>query len=460
MDWNRRRFLAAAGLSGATGLAGCTVPSVPSSSGTETGSNDPAETPTPVEDDTYELAVEHDVETWDDYDPDWTHPTAAPATEPSVETVVEDLEIPWDLSFAPNGDLFISERVGKIARYASDSLEELAAPDVLDRADAIAPGEEGGWWAGGSEGGLMGISIHPNYPDVPLLYAIYTQEAHGGYRNRVVYYDVSASNPTETETVVVDDIAGHEIIHNGARLTFGPRNYLWITTGDANDRERAADPGALAGSVLRIEPNGSPAADNPDVEGGDPRVFSWGHRNPQGITFLPDGTPIVTEHGPGARDEVNVLRPGGNYGWAPEGEHGRDGDTYPGTDYDRPVVNTGPDTTWAPPGCTFYTGDAAAEWQNRLLVGGLASQRVQIVTVYPSDGEAPSAEEGRRFDADWMDPDYDAVAHHALEDELGRIRHVETGPDGEVYAITSNRDGRASDGFPQEGDDRVVKLHL
>jgi len=451
MDWSRRRVLA---LAGATGLAGCIAPSDPATGEEST----PTETVTPVEDDDYDLSVAHDVESWSEYAPDWSAPAEAPPTEPEVETVIEGLEIPWDLAFAPNGDLFVSERVGNIARFAADDLERVAAPDVLDRADAIAPGEEGGWWAGGSEGGLLGIAVHPNYPDVPLVYAIYTQEADGGHRNRVVYYDVSADDPTATETVVVDDIPGHRIIHNGARIAFGPANYLWITTGDADQPEKASDPGSLAGSVLRIGPDGSPAPDNP--EAGDPRTYSWGHRNPQAITFLPDGTPVVTEHGPGARDEVNLLRRGGHYGWGPEGERARDGDTYPGTEYNRPLVNTGPNTTWAPPGGVFYTGEDVPAWSNRLLIGGLISQRLQLVTPYPADGEATALADGRRFDADWMDPEYDAVAEFALEDELGRIRHVEQGPDGEVYAITSNRDGRASDGFPREGDDRLVRLSL
>jgi glucose/arabinose dehydrogenase len=468
MRYNRRSFLASLGLTGVAGLAGCTSPDEPSDTTTST------ESPpvTTVDDPAYDLGVTHDVENWGEYDPDWSHPVDAPNLDVTTETVIEGLKIPWDLSFAPNGDLFISERVGRISRYDSDELETVATPNVIDHADAIAPGEEGGWWEAGSEGGLMGIAAHPNYPDVPLVYAIYTRKdepaVSGGdpFVNRLSYFDVSADDPSEAETVVIDDIPGNEIIHNGARLAFGPENYLWVTTGDAasvnpelgTNQPLPQDPSSLAGKVLRVEPDGGAPAGNPDIDGGDPRVFTYGHRNPQGITFLPDATPVENEHGPSAHDEVNVLEAGGNYGWGPEGERARTAETYRGTDYARPVVNT--DDTWAPPGSVFYTADAVPSWQNRLVIGGLVSQRINLVTIYPTDGEpASAANGGQRFDADWMNAEYSAVHHTALEDELGRIRHVEQGPNGTLYAVTSNRDGRAQgDQFPREGDDRLVRI--
>ena len=469
MRCNRRSFLAAVGVSGVTGLAGCGAPDEQQDGTTTPGTQPPVTT---VEEGEYDFSMDHDVESWSEYDPDWSHPVEAPNLDVETETVVAGLEIPWDLSFAANGDLFISERVGRISRYDSTDLETVAAPDVIDHADSIAPGEEGGWWEAGSEGGLMGLAVHPNYPDVPLVYAVYTREdepaVSGGddFVNRLSYFDVSADSPGETETVVIDDIPGNEIIHNGARLTFGPENYLWLTTGDAasinpdlgTDQPLPQDLSSLAGKVLRLEPDGSAPESNPD-HGGDPRVYTYGHRNPQGITFMPDATPVENEHGPSQHDEVNVLEAGRNYGWDVEGERGRTAETYAGTDFARPVVNT-TEETWAPPGSVFYTADAVPSWQNRLVIGGLFSQRINLVTLYPTDGEPASAENGgTRYDADWMNSDYSAVHHSVLEDDLGRIRHVEQGPDGALYAVTSNRDGRAQgDQFPQEGDDRLVRI--
>ncbi|MFP4625522.1 MAG: PQQ-dependent sugar dehydrogenase [Natronomonas sp.] len=441
---DRREFLAAVGAAGSVLAAGCL------------GDGDEDSTPTPEPDDidpvdsSYDLAVDHDIETWAAYDPDWDPPMDPPGStsDYEVETVIENLEVPWDLEFADDGTLFVTERVGRISRYEADELETVAEPDdVIDHASAVdvSEGEGMDWWGGGSEGGLLGIALHPNYPDVPILYAAYTYDAGDEYRNRVVYYDVT--DPSE-ETVVLDGIPGHERIHNGGRLTFGPRNYLWVTTGDANDREASQRTDSLAGKILRLEPDGTVPEDNPGFD--EPRIFTYGHRNPQTISFLPDGTPISAEHGETNRDEVHVLSAGENHGW-PEAE---DGETYPGTSFARPLVNTGPNEGWAPSGGVFYTGDVVGSLSMRLVLGGLISQRCNIVSVYPDS--APEIG-GTRYDADWMHPDYDAVAHHLFENELGRIRHVEQAPTGELYAITSNRDGR-SDEFPREGDDRLVRI--
>lgn len=454
----RRRFLATVGAAGALSLAGCSSDDDPGTS-TQVEDVEPVSSP-------YDLSVDHSVENWAEYDPGWTPPETSPTeAEFGTETIVENLKIPWDMTFADDGTLFFSERIGRISRYEAGEIERVTEPeDVIDHASSVAPEFEGqDWWGGGSEGGLLGITLHPNYPDVPVLYAYYTYEAEppsddeeGVYNNRLVYYDLG--NDAE-ETVLIDDVPGHRIIHNGARLAFGPRNYLWVTTGDSGEESLAQDAGSLAGKVLRLKPDGTPPEDNPGFA--DPRVFSVGHRNPQAITWLPDATALAAEHGENARDEVNVIEAGNNYGW-PDARGGPEDDAYGSyTDHEDvtpPLVNTGSET-WAPPGGTFYTGDDVPALSGRLVLGGLVSQRLNVVSIY--EDEAPDIG-GTRFDADWMHPDYDAVAHALFEDELGRIRHVEQGPNGELYAVTSNRDGRSSepeeDSFPTEGDDRLVRI--
>ena len=445
--YSRRRVLVSLGAAASVSAAGCT-------GGDEPTSADPPE----ATDAPYDLSVPHDIDSWDGHNPDWEPPGTAPDAPLETEPIVENLEVPWDMEFAGNGDFFVSERVGRISRYEAGELASVTEADaVIDHADSL---DSGGfdWWGGGSEGGLLGIALHPNYPDVPVLYAFYTYEAGGDdYRNRLVYYDL---DDDYEETVLVDDIPGHRIIHNGARLAFGPRNYLWVTTGDADLRERAADPDSLAGKTLRLEPDGTAPADNPDI--GDPRVYSYGHRNPQGITWLPDGTPLATEHGPAARDEVNVIEAGGNYGWpsvrGPPGddEHGSYADH---DDVTAPLVNTGTDETWAPCGCLFYTGDAVPALRNRLLVAGLSSQRLNVVSVY---GAAAPDISGTRHDGSWLGGGHEAIAHGRFEHDLGRIRHVEQGPDGALYLVTSNRDGRSDepteDAFPRASDDRLVRV--
>lgn len=392
------------------------------------------------------------IEEWDGYDPDWRAPTEAPA-ELDYEVVVENLAIPWDFEFASTGELFVTERPGRILRIENGTREGIAEPDIVD-ATAIEPGEEGGWWATGGEGGLLGLAVHPEYPGEPYVYAYYTYPSGGTEYNRVVRYDVEASDVEETEEVLVDRIPGGSY-HDGGRIRFGPRGMLWVTTGDAGESALAADPGSLGGKLLRVTPTGDPAPGNPGLADG--RVYSYGHRNPQGLAWLPDGRGVSTEHGPAGRDEVMLPAAGGDHGWPDV----RSADAYRGAgDVHPPVLTTGPNTTWAPSGATFYRGDTVPSLRNRLLVGCLGSQRCSVVTLTQPGRDPPPVEESgaREFDADWLDDAVTASSHRRLLDELGRIRSVGEGPDGSPYAITSNRDGRAREPFPREGDDLLVRI--
>jgi len=436
--WTRRQALA---VLGAAGLGGCLT-----SSG---GSSTPF-------DERYDLSMTHDISDWERLDRDWNAPSSAPAAETlETEILIENLEVPWDLSFAGDGTLFVSERVGRVKALDGEEVRVVAEPaDAID-AEAIAPGEDhDSWWVEGGEGGTLGVAAHPDYPDPSLVYVYYTADTDAGKRNRVVAFGPDAENPSESAGQIVEAIPA-DGIHNGGRLEFGPENYLWITCGDAGRAPKAQDPSTLHGTVLRVKPNGEPAPGNPDLgPEADPRIYTYGHRNPQGIVWLPDGTPLVTEHGPDGRDEINRLEPGANYGWPDI----RNRENYPGSDVHEPLANSGPRPSWAPTGALFYTGDAVPTLTNRMLVGGLHSQQLLVATVTPPDGELPPAENGSRHEGAWTDDAYTVTTHTALENELGRIRHVEQGPEGEIYLVTSNRDGRAKDPFPTERDDVLVRL--
>jgi glucose/arabinose dehydrogenase len=431
----RRRYLRRAG--GALSLAalgGCAGDAVD-------------RTTTPVGDELHDVTVDHDETAWPAYDPGWTPPTAPPPTDYEVEVLAENLAIPWDLSVAPSGELFVSERIGRVSRYDGGELHAVAAPDDLIPTEATAPGTaERRWQIRGGEGGLLGLAVHPSYPDPPLVYAYYTAEREGGRHNRVVAFDGRGEGGPWP---VIDGIPAHTF-HNGGRLAFGPANYLWVTTGDADPGietpERTRDPSSLAGSVLRVTPAGEPPAEGGNA--GDARVRTYGHRNPQGLAWLPDGTPLATEHGPGGGDEVSVLRTGGDYGW-PEVRDGDGFGAYAGTDYVPPVASA---ADWAPSGAVFYTGDELPGLRNRLLVGGLRSQRVVSVTL-----SHDSLGEGYDRYHDVAGSAYRAASTPLLEG-FGRIRTLEQGRDGELYAITSNRDGRARDGFPTARDDRLLRI--
>lgn len=389
--------------------------------------------------------------TWPD-DPTWTSAEGSPlAADVATSTAVKGLSVPWDLTFADD-DALLTERTGGVRRFDAGALaaEDGIGPDdgrtvlaASDLPDRTGPGE----------GGTLGIATHPSYPNPPVLFVYYT--AADDLRNRVLRYNID----TGDQSVVVDDIPANDW-HNGGRIEVGPDGHLWILAGDAQEGATTAqDAASLGGSVLRVTLEGDLASDNPDFgPNADPRIYTLGHRNPQGIAFTPDGEPLLAEHGPLNRDEVSSLRPGGNYGWnlARGGSGDLQYDAY--GDYEAftpPFLNTGSEETWAPSGIAFYTAEAIPTWRNRLFVAGLRSQTLFCVTL-THDGDSPDG--GRQFDADWLDDRYTATAHRLYEGEYGRLRHVEEGPNGALYLLTSNRDGRALTDFPVEGDDRIIRV--
>ena len=382
--------------------------------------------------------------------PTWDAPTDSPHDAAVREvTAAGDLDVPWDLSFA-GGDAFVTERTGGVRRFDADALatgeglgpaDSTAVLEATDLPDRTGPGE----------GGTLGVAAHPAYPDQRSVFVYYT--AADGLRNRVVRYDIDDG----ALSTVVDGIPAAQR-HNGGRVTVGPDGHLWVLTGDATEAATAQDPTSLGGAVLRVTPGGDPPPGNPDFGDGRTSVYTVGHRNPQGIGFTPDGEPIVTEHGPQGLDEVSALRPGANYGWnvARGGPRNVRYDSYDDhAAFTPPLVNTGATSTWAPSGAAFYADGAIPRWRNRLFVAGLRSQTLFCVTL-TGDGEAP--DDGTRFDAGWLDDRYAATVHRLYDGVYGRLRHVEAGPDGALYLLTSNRDGRVFREFPTEDDDRVVRI--
>lgn len=451
-SFTRRRALAAAGVALVAGCVGDDSGNDDTDGSTDTGDTDVGEV----------VADEYDHPTPTD-DPDWRPAEGSPLdVDIETEVLVENLEIPWDITFTGNGELFMTERTGNVLRFDAGEVSAVASPaDAID-AGAVEPGtDERPWWVEGGEGGTLGIAAHPEYPDESYIYVYYTAGNGEATENRVVRYDVEASDPAETEEVILDGIPAANI-HNGGRIAFGPDDNLWVCTGDAGEEALARDLDSLAGKVLRVSSDGDPLSTNPDL-GGDPRIFTYGHRNPQGIDWLPDGVPVVTDHGPVARDEVHVLRVGGDYGWNEVRGGPGDSEWEAYADHEEfvpPVVHTGPGTTWAPTGATFYDGEDIPEWRNRYVVSGLVSQSVFVVTLTPPGIDLPPTDHDAAvlYDDDWLDEAYTATAHRVLEDELGRVRHVTQSPDGELYAITSNRDGRAEEPFPRASDDVLVRL--
>ena len=339
--------------------------------------------------------------------------TATDGTRFSVEVVGQNLDIPWAMTFAPDGRMFFTERPGRVRILQSGQV--LAAPAlVLDDVAAVG------------EGGLLGIAVHPDFASNRFVFLAYTARLAGGGRElRVVRYR-EVGGALGEPAVILDRVAAADI-HDGARVKFGPDRKLYVTMGDVANPSTAQDLGALTGKILRINDDGTVPGDNPFA--GSP-VFSYGHRNPQGLDWhAVTGELWGSEHGQIGNDEINRLRPGRNYGWPViEADQTRAG-------METPITFFSPSI--APSGMAFYTGTTMTGFRLNLFVGALAGQHLLRV----------------RFDPN--DPNQVLATERLLAGRFGRIRDVINGPDDSLYLCTSNRDGRNT---PVSADDRIIKL--
>ena len=322
--------------------------------------------------------------------------------EPRVETLATGLEVPWEIAFLPDGRALVTERPGRVRLLSSDGT---LAPEPVAEVDVDALGE----------GGLLGLAVDPDFERNGFVYLYRTVD--GG--NEVARYRLERDALREEATVAEGIQAG--VIHDGGRLRFGPDGALYFSSGDAGDESLAQDAGSLNGKVLRLPPAAYRG------EGARPEVFSLGHRNPQGFDWEPGtGRFVENEHGPDGDDEVNVLRRGGNYGWPElQGSEEEDG-------FEAPVA-VYPDSI-APSGATFVKLPGS-EWTGDYLIGALLGEQIRRVG----------------FDRDGRVTTNDAL----FEGAFGRVRTVVEGPEGALYALTNNTDGRGS---PREGDDRVLRI--
>lgn len=324
-------------------------------------------------------------------------------TEPSIRVIADHLRVPWEMVFLPDGDMLIAERAGTIRRIGKE-------PSTISVEGVVEVGE----------GGLLGMSLHPHFASNNWIYVYVTARTDAGLRNRVMRYRYQYNMLTDP-AVILDNIPAAQY-HNGGRIAFGPDGKLYITTGDASDSKAAQDTNSLAGKILRLNDDGSIPGDNPFGNA----VWSYGHRNPQGLAWDDRGRLWATEHGrSGAQsgyDELNVIEKGKNYGWPLiEGPETREG-------LEAPVIQSGAAVTWAPSGAAYGNG--------RIFFAGLRGE-----SLYEADLR------GDRI-----------VLREHFHSAYGRIRNVALSPDGtSLYVMTNNTDGR---GNPKTDDDMLLRLPL
>ncbi len=322
-------------------------------------------------------------------------PQSVNETGYSSEILAQNLEVPWAIDFLPDDRMIFTERGGKVSILEGKNVSTVGQVNVTQN----------------SESGLLGIAVDPNFTQNNHIYIYYT---FGNY-NRISRFKL-VGNQISNETVILDNIPASSI-HNGGRLKFGPDGKLYATTGEAGNSQLAQDLGSLGGKILRINSDGSIPGDNPFGS----YIFSYGHRDPQGITWSKNGTLYESEHGQTRNDEVNIIIKGGNYGWP----------TYEGNEtsqgYIKPL-RAYTELTLAPSGIAYYQG--------ALYVAGLRGTQLRKITLSADGGSI--------------------MGEKATFTELGRIREV-VEHNGYLYITTSNRDGR---GVPQNGDDKIIRIKM
>ena len=333
-------------------------------------------------------------------DDDTASPSNGPV-RPSVGSVIASgLNVPWAVVFLPDGDALVSQRdEAHILRMNANG-----RTTDLGEVPEVTPS------SGVGEGGLLGLAIAPDDPN--MLFVYHTTDDD----NRIVRLSVDGDRIGKPEPILTGIPASTH--HNGGRLAFGPDGLLYASTGDAEESDRSQDTDSLGGKILRIRPDGRPAQGNPFGN----EVWTYGHRNVEGLAFDRGGRLWASEFGDADADELNLIERGNNYGWPEVEGMGDDGDEF-----------TDPLNTWPPAQCSPA---GIAVTRSTAFLGALRGERLVYVPLKGARTGKPSA---------------------AFVGKYGRIREVAVAPDGALWMATSNTDGRST---PGPKDDRILRVTL
>ena len=332
--------------------------------------------------------------------------------------MLDHLENPWDIAFLPDKTMLITERSGSVSRVVNGQKTEIFTPS-----DVVVRGE----------GGMLGLAIDPEFATNHFIYTCFNSD-RAGLDVRVVRWELTPDNSRQVgRTDIVTGLpANPSGRHSGCRIGFGPEGNLWVGTGDAADEDNSQNLQSLGGKILRVTRDGEAATDNNPPAGADKRIYSWGHRNTQGLAFydqLTDGSyGVSAEHGSDRDDEINPLVRG-NFGWAPGAGYD---ESVPMTDTNRfpdavkSIWSSG-NPTIAISGVAFLTGEQWGTWQNRLAVAVLKDQHLMVLEIKPGNNSGE--------------------VQKLLPGNFGRLRAVRIGPDGALYISTDNG-----------SDDKIIRL--
>ena len=323
----------------------------------------------------------------------------------NTDVIVDGLNNPWEIVFGPDGEIYFTERDGRIWK-----LSEFGDAKVIQTFPK----------SGAVEGGTLGLALHPEFEKNKKIYVYQTNLELEFYQNKIFSFTVEDDMLTDKQ-IILDGIPGAPW-HDGGRIQFGPDEKLYISTGDAISPGLSQDLSSLAGKILRINSDGTIPEDNPFESS---PVFSYGHRNPQGLAWSTNGMFVSSEHGPSGElgyghDEVNIILKGKNYGWPNIVGNSSD------ENFVNPLIHSG-QSTWAPSGMVFYDSDKISSFNGKFLIGTLRGEHLMVVEI-SDDGSLISTE--KFFDGDF-----------------GRIRTAQIDHDGNLYLLTANGN-----------DDKIIRI--